>query len=631
MKKRLSILIVIAAITVATLQAQTLSTKNKKAIELYQNADNYRVRGQYNEAIAMLNEALTKDKEFEEAYYRLALIYKSLEDFPRAVQTLEKGFSYVKDANRKIIYLYDLADNYLKQGNYSSALAYCDQFLKAGKADPRRTAYIMLWKAQSEYALSNQSNILNYRITVLSDNVNRYPMQYFPVITADNQQMIFTARFGGARNENEDLVISFKDIRGEWSVPVSLSDSINTIRREGACTISADGRHIIYTVCGERGCDLYESRKTGKYWSKPHSLGPNINSTAWDAQPSLSADGRELYFASDRKGGLGGYDIWYAKLEEEGWGKAQNLGPTINTPFNEISPYIHVNNQTLYIVSNGYKGYGGYDIYQVTKSKESWTAPVNMGKPLNDHVDQYSFIVNSEGTIAYYSREESKNRSRLYKIELPDEFIVKSNGNVVKGVVTDSKTSQPLKATLQLFDLDRKQLVSEVYSDSETGDYLAVLPGGAAYALYVNNTDYLFQSLHFNYTEVSNPEPVIKNVSLTKIQKDASIVLNNLFFDFDKYELQERSFTELNEIVRFLNAHPQVKIEIGGHTDNQGKEEYNQQLSLRRARSVSDYLINQGIGAARVVIKGYGSKFPINPNDTDTNRAQNRRIEFRIL
>ncbi|HPW62380.1 MAG TPA: OmpA family protein [Cyclobacteriaceae bacterium] len=612
-------------------QAQPLSTKNKKAIELYVQADNYRVRGQFNEAVTLLKEAITKDKKFEEAYYRLAITYKGMENQVQAAETFEQGLALVPEGARKKSYLYELADIYLKQGNYAKTQNFCKQFLQLEKADKRRIDKVTLWNEQATYSIANEGMLVDFKIEPLSEIVNQYPMQYFPVVTGDDSQLIFTARFGGSRNDNEDIVVSTKAADGSWLAPVSISDNINTIQREGACTISADGRHLIFTVCGTMGCDLYESRKTGNQWSVPKSMGPAINSSGWDAQPSLSADGRELYFVSERKGGMGGYDIWYSQLVETGWTKAINLGPSINTQFDEISPYIHVNNQNLYVVSNGYPGFGGYDIFRAERRADGWGQPVNLGKPLNDHKDQYSFIVSGNGAIAYYSKEESKNRSRLFKITLPDNLITKSRGNVVKGVVTNSTTKNPITAAVELFDLKENSMITKVKSDSVSGEYLMILPGGSEYALYVSRPGFLFQSLHFNYEEKTELKPVIKNISLSPAQQNAIVVLNNIFFDLNKYELKPQSITELKEVVDFMNKNPGLKIEIGGHTDDSGTEAYNQQLSAKRANAVAEFLKTNQIPTQRIVVKGYGSQKPVLPNTSEENRQQNRRIEFKIL
>lgn len=612
------------------LGAQPLSTKNKKAIDLYVQADNYRVRGQFKEAVSLLQQALEKDKKFEEAYYRLAITYKGMENLALSASTFEQGLALVQDVARKKSYLYDLTDINLKQGKYEKARSFAEQFLLLEKSDKRKIDKVSLWKTQAAYALANKDEVGKFIIEPLSESVNQYPMQYFPVVTGDGTHLIFTARFGGARNDNEDIVISTLSNDGSWGAPVSISKNINTIQREGACTISADGRHLIFTVCGSNGCDLYESRKKGNEWSVPKNLGPTINSPGWDAQPSLSADGRELYFVSERKGGFGGYDIWYSQWSDRGWTQAKNLGPTINTQFDEISPYIHVNNQNLYIVSNGYPGFGGYDIYRSEKSETGWGQPVNLGQPLNDFNDQYSFIVSGDGAIGYYSKEESKNRSRLFKITLPDNLVTKSKGNIVKGTVVHAVTHASLDAVIELIDLKKSSTVAQVTSDSVTGSYLMVLPGGSEYALYVNRPGFLFQSLHFNYTQNTN-QPVIKDIALQPVMQNAKVVLNNLFFDLNEYQLKPESITELKEVVDFMNQNPMIRIEISGHTDASGTESYNLQLSAKRAQAVADYLKSHQISDKRIATKGYGSQQPVAPNTTEENRQLNRRIEFKIL
>jgi len=606
--------------------AQTLSTKNKKAIDLYVESDNYRVRGQLDQAVSLLQQAIQKDKNFEEAYHRLAIVYRSMDKLPLATENLEQGLSLV-DGLKKISYLYDLTDICLRQGDYTKAETYCNLYLEKEKMDRPRIDKARLWSKQIAYSIANTNVVSDFQIEPLSEVVNKFPLQYFPVVTGDNSQLIFTARF----SNNEDIVISNRDEQGNWGEPISISNNINTNQREGACTISADGRLLIFTVCGVNGCDLNESRKVGKVWSVPENLGPNVNSTSWDSQPTLSADGRELYFSSDRKGSLGGYDIWYTQLEDAGWTKAQNLGPTINTKYDEISPYIHVNNKDLYIVSNGYAGFGGYDIYRSQKVKGVWGELKNLGKPLNDHLDQYSFIVSGDGAIGYYSRAENKNSSRLFRITLPESLVTKSKGNVVKGVVTNANTNMPTGGWVELFDLKENKMIAKVKADSVEGNYLMVLPGGSEYALYIRKPGFLFQSLHFNYEESTESIPVIKDIKLMPVQQNATVVLNNLFFDLNKYELKQNSTTELEEVVNFLNQNPTIRIEIGGHTDNSGTEPYNLQLSEKRANSVAEYLLEHQIEKQRIITKGYGSKNPISPNDSDENRQLNRRIEFKVI
>jgi outer membrane protein OmpA-like peptidoglycan-associated protein len=288
-----------------------------------------------------------------------------------------------------------------------------------------------------------------------------------------------------------------------------------------------------------------------------------------------------------------------------------------------------VNNRNLYYASNGLPGFGGFDIY-VSEKDGKWQEPKNMGAPLNDFQDQYSFIVTSDGENAFYSREEGRMKSKIYQTNIPKDLQIKSRGNVVKGVVSDSQTKKFIHSEIELFDLKTNQRVSSFTSDSINGRYLTIVPGKSEYALHVSQPGYLFYSLHFNYEEKDQDQPLVIDIALQPITKNATTVLNNIFFEFNKFEINPKSFTELDEVVKFLNVNPTIKVEISGHTDNVGNENYNQELSLKRAHSVVDYLSSKGIAKNRLAQIGYGSKRPIKPNDTEENKQVNRRIEFRI-
>lgn len=611
--------------------SQTLSTKNKKAIDLYVEADNYRVRGQYDQAIRLLKQAIEKDNKFEEAFYRLAVTYRSAGDLALSSESFEQALGLTPYPLKQKVYLYFLGDNYLRSGQYEKSITNLDKFLAVEKTDRVKIDLAMIWKTQAAYGLAHLGENVGYKIRVLSDTVNKYPMQYFPAITADGEELIFTVRYGRAHNDNEDIFVSRKK-DGKWAEPVSISVNINTEYREGACSISADGRHLIFTICGPRGCDLYESKKEGEVWRKPVNLGTGVNSSGWEAQPSLSADGNELYFVSDRKGGIGGYDIWYSKKDSTGaWSRAINLGKSVNTKFDETAPFIHVNNRNLFFASNGLPGFGGVDIYVTEKTEGQWQGPKNMGAPLNDFEDQYSFVVTSDGGYAFYSREEGRTKSKIYQTNIPKEFQVSSRGNVVKGIVTDSKTKLALQANVELFDLKTNQKISVFNSDSVNGQYLIIVPGKSEYALHVAEPGYLFYSLHFNYEEKDQDHPLTIDIALQPMVKNAMTVLNNIFFDFNQSKIKPRSLSELDEVVKFLKDNPTIKVEISGHTDNVGNENYNQQLSLKRAQSVVNYFSFKGIPVTRLTQIGFGSKRPIKPNDSEENRQVNRRIEFKIL
>ena len=627
--------LVLPAITKAQVP---LSTKNKKAIELYVEADNYRVRGQFNQAISLLQQAIEKDKNFSEAYFRLGVTFKMMRDLDRSTKSYEAGLYLTVDQKKQKGYFFELGDNYLQVGNYEKARDFLTRYLDSEMLNRVKVDQAALWKRTAEYAIKNKRNISGFVPRPLGDTVNCFPMQYFPVLTADEQELIFTRRLGESNEDDEDLVISKKDSLGHWQKPESISPNVNSEFNEGTCSISADGRQLIFTSClGRKGfgnCDLFQSLKVGGIWSQPLNMGPQINSAAWESQPSLSADGRVLYFLSDRKGGLGNRDIYVShQIEPNKWTKAENLGPKINTSYDEISPFVHANGRTLFFAANGRLGFGGYDLFRSEKENGEWQEPINFGYPVNNHEDQFSLFITADGKRGYYSHEEgSKNTSgKIYEITVPEELQIKFRSNYVKGKVRDRKSGLPLNARIELYNVVTNELVSFVNSDSITGEYLMVLTQGSEYGLFVSKKDYVFQSLNFNYESEINIEPVVVNVFLDRVTVGAISVLKNIFFEFDKYDLQDKSKTELEKMVRFLTENPLIKIEIGGHTDNDGSPAYNLKLSQNRAQSVASYLVQYGIDIKRISQKGYGADRPIQPNDSEENKQANRRIEFKIL
>ncbi len=638
---RKAILIGFLFIAASTTFAQgKLTSTNKKAIALYTEADNYRVRGQFRQAIDLLEQAVEKDKNFVEAWYRLGLVYFNMRIYSRAIEQFEKALSLTNELRIKKVVWYDLGDAYLKNGQYDRAVETLNSFLQNEAVNRGKIERARELIDNAKFALENKDADAASRQRPLSDTVNRFVLQYFPVLTADESELYYTRRLGHRENHDEDLVVSRKTPSGAWGEPVSISNNINTEMNEGTCTISADGRRLIFTSCSGRdnygSCDLFESVKTGDQWSVPRNLGPGVNSPAWESQPSLSADGRTLYFVSDRRTGIGRRDIWVSTLGEDGqWSKAINAGRPVNSEFDEMSPFIHVNGRTLFFATNGLKGFGGYDIFFSDFDGSTWSLPENIGNYINNHDDQFSLFITADGKKGYYSHEETRrdglSYSKIYEVVIPPEKRLKFRSNYVKGVVRDRQTGKPLSARIELVDLKTSKTVSLVESDSISGSYLMVLTEGAEYALYANRPGYLFKSLNFNYSDARDLKPITVDIDLDRVKEGSLVVLNNIFFDTDKYELKEKSTGELQKIVRFLNENPAVNIQISGHTDNVGSAVYNRQLSLRRATSVYNYLISHGIDAKRVRYKGFGADNPVAPNETEEGRAQNRRIEFSIV
>ena len=629
--------------SVSAQSVHTYSTKSKKAIQSYEQSTNFFIRRQYGPALELLEYALKKDSDFAEAQLRVGKIYYALSNEDQAKIHLQKAVKEKYDDPRFTDAHLLLANLYFGDGEYQEAQQLIQHLLKIPRLPKVIKDDAQNLLANIEYTQREINHPLPYRPEPVAGAVNRLPLQYFPVLTVDQQTMIFTGRRGTTPQYDEDIYVSEKNQEGTWMAPTSLSENINTPRNEGTCTVSADGRTLIFTACEDRSglgsCDLYITRKTGDRWSRPENLGRNINSRAWESQPSLSADGRTLYFVSDRAGGSGRRDIYVTRRQEDGsWAPAQNLGTGINTPRDEVSPFIHVNGQTLYFASNGRPGFGGFDLYVTEQAQQQWSEPKNLGYPINTYHDQASLFITADGRDGYYSNEEARDnnaiRSEIYRFQLPEQIRVKYRSSYVKGTVYNAVTKEPLKADIELIDLNEQQKISQVQSDSVTGRYLMVLTEGAHYALYVNKEQFLFKSLTFDYAAQANkevPQPVTLDVYLEPVEKGRETVLNNIFFDTDKYEIKERSEPELQKVITFLKENPDIRIAINGHTDNVGTSSYNQTLSTNRAKAVYEYLVKAGVAADRLAFRGYGQEKPIADNNTETGKQKNRRIAFEIL
>ncbi|GAB4249228.1 MAG: hypothetical protein Tsb0034_28550 [Ekhidna sp.] len=611
---------------------QKLSTSDKKAQKLYEKADKKYKERNFEEAITLLEEATTRDSEFFEAHIRLGSFYNALGNLDSVYSKFRK---YVQSAPDPIASVIErMAHMSFDRGYYEEAKRYLNSFLNKvpeKSSDPE----IALLKASIDFSLQEVESGSSIEIQEMPATINRYQLQYLPVLTVDNSTLIYTKRdvFSG----DEDIVVSKKK-DGQWQPSKSVSERINTPLNEGACTVSADGRTMILTSCDRRdalgSCDLYISKKVGENWSRPKNMGNLINSRYWESQPSLSADGRTLFFASNRPGGYGGRDIWMANQKNGVWEKPKNLGAEVNTSWDETTPFIHFNGINLYFSSNGYPGMGGYDLYETKKLDSTWAAPKNLGYPINTFRDEVAFLVDAKGEQAFFAKEEMKNReildSRIVTFMLPNSLRPLSSSYLI-GKVVDKIDYRPLKAAVEVFDLKKGNLLYSNSSDSVSGEFYMVLPSEKELSGYVKKQGYLFESFTFSTTYSSNLSLDTLLVTLRRVEEGQSLVLNNIYFETNSYELDKKSHAEVVSVFELLQENPTIKVEIEGHTDNVGSKAYNQELSSKRALAVRDALLKLGISPSKVQFKGYGYERPVKPNDTEENRKSNRRIEFRVL
>jgi len=468
------------------------------------------------------------------------------------------------------------AEAEMAQHKYEKALSILEKYyLKS----PIQIRPFLQWRIdQCRFGIKAMQNPTNMIPINLGENVNSEWDEYHPTLTGNSKEMLFTVR--RPRDEHtlclhckteEDIYSSLQQ-NGIWQPRIRLGKPINTGHNEGAQCISPDGNYLFFTICGAEfgygSCDIYWSKREGDGWSEPKNCGPKVNTRYWESQPSMAADGKTIYFTSNRPGGYGGMDLWKTEMISEGvFTDPVNLGNVINTPYDELSPFIHFDQKTFYFSSDGHLGMGGRDLfYSKMQSDGNWNKPVNLGYPINSYQDESGIFINAQGNVAYFASNRPGGFGGLdiYCFELEE-----------------SLRPDPVLFTEEI--IDDKDTTSILI------DALATLVAGETF------------------------------------------ILPNIFFEFAQSNLLPDSYPELQRLLDYLIKNETVKIEISGHTDNQGSEAYNQKLSMERAQTVYRYLIDNGIDPNRLSFKGYGKERPIAPNDTEENRAKNRRTEILIL
>lgn len=480
----------------------------------------------------------------------------------------------------------------------------------------------------------------------IGKTINSEFPEYAPVISADESVLIFTSRrpntTGGKIAEDgsffEDIYISYNQ-NGEWTEPKSIGENINTPGHEATIGLSVDGQQLLIYKDDNGDGNIYYSKLDGDTWQAPIKLSDNINSKSWESHASISSDGNTLYFTSNRKGGYGGRDIYFSrKLPNGEWGLPINMGPKINTPYDEEGPFIHPDNRTLFFSSKGHNSMGGFDVFISLKDENgNWSQAMNLGYPLNSSDDDVFYVLSADGKRAYYSsiKEDSYGDKDIYVasfIEFKEKPLA-----LIKGTVKDANGNVPKDVVITVSNNETGEIVGTYIPNSKTGNYLFILPPGANYNITYEAEGYLFKSENIDIPEDANYFQINKAIELEPIQIGSKIVLNNIFFDFDKATLRDISKIELEKLTKLMVNNPKIIVEISGHTDAKGNENYNLKLSQDRAQAVVNYLITRGIDKNRMIAKGYGKSRPIannyNPDGTENPEGMqlNRRVELKVI
>ncbi len=619
------------------------STAPKKALQSWEQALEQYKFNNLSKARELAEQAIAREPNFVDAWLLLGDIHAGTFDDSLALKAFQRGLEL--DPEYKPAAWLRLATLHTRQTQLPQAIAALEEYMprvpeeRAQSAGEERDRLIRLDLAMKNPVPFDPKN--------LGPEINSPHAEYLPSLSLDDSTLIFTRRLDGI---NEDFYISRRSAEG-WTPAQNLGPPVNTPLNEGAQHLSADGRSLLFTMCnqpdGLGSCDLYESIFQGEEgWSAARNLGPSVNSPHWDSQPCLSADGLNLYFASNRPGGLGERDLWKSTRQARApggestpqpryteWSSPVNLGPVINSAGIDQAPFLHPDGATLYFTSDGHGSLGGTDLYLSRLGLDgNWGPPENLGFPINTAENEGSLSVSANGRTAWFASDRSEGYGLLdlYTFELP-EHLRAAPVTYVKARVRDAISGQPLMAAVELARLDGEELLSRSVTEAGTGTFFAVLPSGHDYLLNVLRKDYLFYSGHFHLPAGRAAEPFVLEIELQPIVAGVESVLRNVFFASGSAALDQRSERELQQLFRLLKEQPSLRILIGGHTDDVGSAADNSVLSDARAKAVRDYLINAGISASRLQHRGYGEDKPVVPNDSEANRALNRRTTVEVL
>lgn len=621
---------------IANAQTYKAEKVNKKAIDLYERALLKLQNDQFKEAIPMLKKAIETDDKYADAILSLASVYGELKDYKTSVEYFEKGRALDTGYFRFFNLPYSI--NLAGLGRFNDALNAINQFLTIKELSDRSRksgGYRKhTFEFGIEYANKNPAGSYVFAPMNLGDSVNSEKSEYYPSITINDSMFVFTRRGEGYREDFfESTILQNK----KYAKSKLINGDINMEPSKGAINISQDGEWLIfagYNFPGGYGdFDLYISYDTPTGWSVPENLGRNINTESWESSPSVSPDKRALYFSSNRPGGYGGKDLYVSfRMPNGKWGPAKNMGASVNTSGDELAPFIHADNATLYFNSDGLPGYGNSDIFLCRKGPNNeWSIPQNLGYPINTIENEGSLFVSADGKTALYASDRSDSRGGLdiYTFVLrPDVRPAKTL--YVKGKVYDEKTGKGLPSAVELIDNTNQQRVTNVQTD-ETGNYFITLPVGKDYTFTVNRKGYLFYSQLFPLSKREPDSTYSKDIPMRPIEINASLVLKNIFFETNSVQLQQISLIEINRLLQLMTDNATLKVQINGYTDNIGKPADNLKLSANRSKAVVDYLAGKGINITRLMYKGFGATKPVADNRTEAGRALNRRTEFVII
>jgi outer membrane protein OmpA-like peptidoglycan-associated protein len=641
---------------------------------LIKEAQDNLVKGDKKNALVFYLKALDKNPENPETNFMIGKLYLETVYKHRSLKYLEKAYALKPTVDPEINKC--LAESYHVNMMWDKAIEQYELCRKTLHKDHAFHKHIDREIFECNVGKELVAKPVEAKIENLGGVINSAYPDFAPVISADESVMIFTSRregsTGGEIDENgefnEDIYITEK-IDGKWSAPKNIGTNINTSGHDASIGLSADGKGL-FTYDGTGQGDIkYCKLKKDSSWSKPYLMSGGINTKHSETSICISPDGGTVFFTSDREGGHGGFDIYMSHQDKKGdWSKAVNLGTTINTSDDDEGPFMDLDGKTLYFSSRAHKGMGGYDLFKSVYDSvtSKWSEPENLGYPINTADDDIYFVLSGDGRHGYYAsvREDGLGEKDIYMITMPEredyhklvkkmevllkkEIPVKDTTPVaiiapkpepvklypvlLKGTVLDKTTGTPLSAKVQI--TEGNKTLMEITTGAD-GKYSYETSGDKerSFTLTAQKEVYGFTSKTISVPPNGKEKVELDNdLELKKLEVGTKFVLRNIYFDFDKATLKQESYTELNKLLKLLQDNPALKVQIGGHTDSKGSNEYNKILSERRSRSVVNWLVGKGISKSRLSARGYGEEVPLASNDDEEEgRELNRRTEFEV-
>lgn len=634
-------------------------------------------KGAFKQARQNYLKAWNYNPDVAELNYKLGVCYLFTDDKFQAIAYLKKAFTLKPKVSPDIHFLLGRANHFAM--NFDSAIAEYHAYQSSLKPKKRKISDAAIEKYISECENGKKlvAEPVRVIITDMGPSINSEYDDYGSVISPGDSLLFFNSRrpLNKKSKSNpfdhkyyEDIYVSSKTNEG-WSEAKALGKSVNTKHDDAVVGIAPAGNTLFIYRGNIKGGDLKEStyKSKRKKWSKPISVCGRFRSRYQETSVAVSPDSSTFYFVSNNpKKSLGGKDIFVSSLKKKGterWKKARNLGPLINTPYDEEAVNLSPDGTVLYFSSKGHNSMGGYDIFRSVKDKDgNWSAPENIGYPINTPDDELFYAVDKQNNkYAYYSavRDGGLGGKDIYRIAFlgeakelivsvdtqlcawkkdfpPPPFfrspepLVADSSLILRGYVTDAKTGQGIMSRLEFIDVTHNKTASTVISDT-SGFYQVGLSSRANYGVEIMAKDYLFFLDVFDLTKDTADLVFIRDFKLSKVEVGTKVVLKNIFFETGKATLKAESFAELSNVQKFLEDNPSVRLEISGHTDNVGSRKVNQRLSEDRAKAVVAYLVSNGIDRSRLEAKGYADTQPVADNNTADGRSQNRRVEFKVI